>query len=62
MYNFLKGISAALNKDLDTLEYFNLIQDLREKYREEVRLGVSGKEVTVNIRELQDLYQKCLLN
>lgn len=60
MFKFLKGISEVLNKDLDNLEYFNKIQDIREGYREEIRFGISGKEVTINISELQDFYKKVI--
>ena len=39
------------------MEYWNLVQDAREEYLEQIRFGNSGKEVSIKISKIIPLLQ-----
>lgn len=46
------GIYKELNNDTRDYEFWSMMSDLREKYREEVKLGFEGKEVLVKAENI----------
>ncbi len=52
LVRFMRGLYAALQEELDDFAYWDRAAGLRERFREEVRLCVSGETVSVSYEEL----------
>ena len=51
--NFFDELHILLKKDSPTFEYWDKSAALKENYREKTRLGISGDEKVITIKELQ---------
>ncbi len=57
---FLRGVEPAMQKRSGSrskhaaLTYWNEVNDLKESYREKTRLGVSGREERISVREVSE--------
>lgn len=61
LFDLIKKVEKLLDKfnknELDDFEYWSQVQDVRELYLERIRLGNSGKEKAVKLRDLIPLLQ-----
>ncbi len=57
IYVFLNKVVKCIEKKAEDFIYFDEVQDVREAYREAIRFGLTGKEVTVSTDDLHDYLQ-----
>lgn len=50
---FMEDIHSALGEELAPFAYWDRVATLRETFREETKLKVSGKKITISFRELE---------
>ncbi|WP_186577095.1 cellobiose phosphorylase [Aquibacillus kalidii] len=64
MNDLLNCVSGELDqyfdKELDDFTYWNHVATLRETYRQKIRFGIKGEEVTVPLTLVVQIYQKFL--
>ncbi|MEN8077373.1 hypothetical protein ABFP60_10440 [Clostridioides difficile] len=59
-YNCLAEVYKDLYCDLSDLEYWNRMSNLREKYREETKYSITGKEISISNSQLKELLEKMI--
>ena len=59
-YYCLEQTFRNIYSNLSDLEYWNKASDLREKYREQTRYNISGKEITILNCELKEILTKMI--
>jgi len=53
LYDFMYGIDRALLREQDDFAYWDQVAGLREQFREETKISVSGETVFVSFKELE---------
>ncbi len=51
--DFVEGLSHVLSSEQDPLKYWNKANDLKENYRQSVRLGINGQERGLKVAEVK---------
>ena len=59
-YNCLAEVYKNLYCDLSDLEYWNRMSNLREKYREETKYSITGKEISISNSQLKEILEKMI--
>lgn len=57
LFGFMKDIDRALGENLSDFDYWDRVAGLREAFREEIKLSVSGKTTPVTFRELEQILE-----
>lgn len=55
LYDFFCSIFTLLKESVDGFDYWKLASGAKEKYRERVTFGISGKEVTIDLETVTGL-------
>ena len=59
-YNFITDLQSILDKNHASFTYWDLATTLKEKYREQIKFGISGNETLMGRTELINYLQSCL--
>lgn len=50
---FIDGLTAVLAHESDTLSYWQKANDIKEHYRQRIRSGIDGKEISITVEQIK---------
>ena len=60
MSDFMETLHDLLQSNLPPIEYWDRSSTAKEEYRERTRLGISGKEIPIQVNKIKDFFEAAL--